>query len=296
MANEYKFHRPDLSGQTLYAIQWQWDESILRETGLVWDNAGDAYEAPGATIADYTITLTEDGTALGLFTGSKDAALPLPCLLIVYVQGGDDPAWGDLAVLYVVVSPTGVTVSGHTTAAKAEIKAEVADALQARGVTSAVMALLDVAVSTRNATTPLSASQTRDAVGLAAANLDTQLGDLAAYVDTEVAAILTRLPAALIGGRMDSDVQSIAAGVTSAIVTAIFAHVVQTAAKASAADDVDFDHWCRLVLSGLPFGVTADTGTVVTHKTPAGGDTLGSVTVDSDGNRTAVTIAADPGA
>lgn len=78
------------------------------------------------------------------------------------------------------------------------------------------------------------------------------------------------------------------------VLSAYNAEVIQTAAKAGR--DVTRGHLERLILSGLPFGVTSDTGTVVTHKTPAGGDTLGSVTVDGDGNRTAVTIAADPGA
>jgi hypothetical protein len=38
-------------------------------------------------------------------------------------------------------------------------------------------------------TAPLDAANTRDAVGLASANLDTQLAAIAAYIDTEVAAI-----------------------------------------------------------------------------------------------------------
>lgn len=53
---------------------------------------------------------------------------------------------------------------------------------------------LDAAVSTRLATAgytaPLDAAGTRAAVGLASANLDTQLSTIAGYIDTEVAAIV----------------------------------------------------------------------------------------------------------
>jgi hypothetical protein len=55
-------------------------------------------------------------------------------------------------------------------------------------------ARLDAAVSSRLAaasyTAPLDAAGTRAAVGLASANLDTQLSTIAGYIDTEVAAIL----------------------------------------------------------------------------------------------------------
>jgi len=59
---------------------------------------------------------------------------------------------------------------------------------------AAIYARTDVATSTRlssaSYTVPLDAAGTRTAVGLATANLDTQLAAIVAYVDTEVAAIL----------------------------------------------------------------------------------------------------------
>lgn len=105
---------------------------------------------------------------------------------------------------------------------------------------------LDAAVSTRST---LDAAGIRTAVGLAAANLDTQLTAIDDYLDTEVAAIYnrigapagasiaadvaaikaetasiqtdtndiqTRLPAALVGGRMDSNASAINNDATSA--------------------------------------------------------------------------------
>jgi hypothetical protein len=71
---------------------------------------------------------------------------------------------------------------------------------------------LDATVSSRNATAPLDAAGTRAAVGLASANLDTQLGAIAGYVDTEITDIQSRLPAALVGGRMDCSVGAFASG------------------------------------------------------------------------------------
>jgi hypothetical protein len=55
--------------------------------------------------------------------------------------------------------------------------------------------------------TPLDAAGIRTAVGLASANLDNQLGTIDTVVDgtyVQVLAVLERLPAALVGGRMDS--------------------------------------------------------------------------------------------
>lgn len=64
----------------------------------------------------------------------------------------------------------------------------------------------------------LSQANIREAVGLASANLDTQLdalptnAELATALGTADDAILSRLPAALVSGRMDSSVGAIAAG------------------------------------------------------------------------------------
>lgn len=61
---------------------------------------------------------------------------------------------------------------------------------------------LNATVSSRLAsasyTTPLDAAGTRTAIGLAGANLDTQLGAIAGYIDTEVATITTQTTAASI--------------------------------------------------------------------------------------------------
>lgn len=88
--------------------------------------------------------------------------------------------------------------------AKLDVNAEADTALADVGVTTTVTGRIDAAISTRLAsasyTAPLDAAGTRYAVGLASANLDTQIGTLATasnlatvatYIDTEVSSILT---------------------------------------------------------------------------------------------------------
>ncbi len=75
---------------------------------------------------------------------------------------------------------------------------------------------LDAAVSTRLAdadyTAPLDAAGTRSAVGLASANLDTQLSG----IQSDTNDIQTRIPAALVSGRMDASVGAMADNVVTA--------------------------------------------------------------------------------
>ena len=66
----------------------------------------------------------------------------------------------------------------------------------------------------------LDAAGVRAAVGLASANLDTQLSTIDNFLDTEIADIQTRLPAALVSGRMDSSTGAMAANVMTAAAAA----------------------------------------------------------------------------
>lgn len=95
---------------------------------------------------------------------------------------------------------------------------------------------LDAAISSRLAsasyTAPLDAAGTRSAVGLASANLDTQLNNqlaLLGYIDANATTILGdvanlsgRIPTALVGGRMDANVGAISGDVTAADNTEAF--------------------------------------------------------------------------
>ena len=74
------------------------------------------------------------------------------------------------------------SIGSLATQAKADVNAEADAALADAGVTTTVTGRIDAAISTRLAgasyTAPLDAAGTRTAVGLASANLDTQLGAL----------------------------------------------------------------------------------------------------------------------
>lgn len=86
-------------------------------------------------------------------------------------------------------------VSSRSTLTAAQVNAEADAALADVGLTTTVTGRIDAAVSSRLATSgytaPLDAASTRSAVGLASANLDTQLSTIAGYIDTEVASVLS---------------------------------------------------------------------------------------------------------
>ena len=81
-----------------------------------------------------------------------------------------------------IVLAKGVGVTGFNDLSAAQVNAEADTALSDVGVTTTVTGRIDVAVSTRLAassyTAPLDAIGTRNAIGLASANLDTQLDAL----------------------------------------------------------------------------------------------------------------------
>ena len=100
---------------------------------------------------------------------------------------------------------------------------------------------LDAAVSSRLATSgytaPLDAAGTRSAVGLASANLDTQLSAIAGYIDTEVAAILAAV---------DTEVGAIKAktdGLTFTVAGVLDANVKRMNGVAVIGTGVSGDKW-----------------------------------------------------
>lgn len=88
-------------------------------------------------------------------------------------------------------------ISSRSTVTTAQVNAECDTALADVGLTSTITGRIDAAVSTRST---LDAAGVRSAVGLESANLDTQLGAIDDYLDTEMAAalaVLVRLNSAL---------------------------------------------------------------------------------------------------
>jgi hypothetical protein len=103
-----------------------------------------------------------------------------------------------------------------------------------------------------NGGTPLDAAGVRSAVGLASANLDTQLSGIQADTDD----IQTRLPAALVSGRIDASVGAMAANTLTA--SAINSDAI-TAAKV--ASDVTDEIWAKAMTE--PAAVPAVNGTAI---------------------------------
>lgn len=170
---------------------------------------------------------------------------------------------------------------------------------------------IDAAVSTRLATAgyaaPLDAAGTRSAVGLAAANLDTQLAAIDDLIDTEVAAIFNRIGAPA-GASMAADVAAVAALVAASAIRAALGLAsanldtqlgdLPTAAENAAAhldlsNGIETGVTPRQALRGILAAALgklsgAATTTVVIRDANDTKDRI-TATVDADGNRTAVT-------
>ncbi len=130
-------------------------------------------------------------------------------------------------ILRVIYGEAAVDASAIAAAVRTELAAE--------------LAMLDVAVSSRLATAgytaPLDAAGTRAAVGMAAANFDTQMGALSDQIDglgTDVADGLDELEAALLGGlngAMVTVVSSVLGGTVTVYVADTWRFTVATARR-----------------------------------------------------------------
>jgi len=156
----------------------------------------------------------------------------------------------------------------------------------------------------------LNAAGIRTATGLASANLDTQLAAISAFIDTEVAAIkaktdnlpadpasqaavLAKLPTALVGGRIDASVGAMAADTltSSALATSAAQEVADALLdRASAIEGYTVREAYRLILATCVAKLAGAATTTVTIRDIADTKNRVSATVDASGNRTAVTL------
>lgn len=122
------------------------------------------------------------------------------------------------------------------------------------------------------------------------------------FVDTEVADIQSRLPAALVGGRMDASVGAVAAAaITAAAIAtdAIDADALAADALTEIADAVHdevvegsltFRVLTRLMAAALMGEISGAEGTTVVIRDASDTKTRITATVTSDGNRTTLTL------
>lgn len=275
-------------------------------------NAFETYTT--ANIAEYKLAATELGTDSRMFQVALPTdATDIPAggyYVVGRTQAGGSPAEAD-AINYEgwfafdgtnwsyiggpvasVTGAVGSVGSGGITAASIATGAIDADAIAADAVTE-----IQAGLST------LDAAGVRAAVGLAAANLDTQLTTIDDFLDTEVAAIKAKtdnLPAspAAVGSAM-----TLASGaITAAVVAtgAIDADAIATDAAQEIADAIldrtdgvetslTLRQALRLVVAAASAKLSgAATTTIVIRNY---GDTKDRITatVDANGNRTAIT-------
>lgn len=142
-----------------------------------------------------------------------------------------------------------------------------------------------------NTTAPPTASDIRTAVGLASANLDTQLGDIptvsefnartipaadyatsaqATAIETDTQDIQTRLPAALVSGRMDSNVGAMAANtITASAVASDAVTEIQSGLATSTGVNAAFTE-----IKGATWSSTTDTLEAIRDAAGSGGTSI----------------------
>jgi len=184
--------KPTTAGRTL-------DVSAGGEAGLDWANVGSpttSLNLSGTTISTSQAVASVSG-AVGSVTGSVGGSV---ASVTGNVGGNVAGSIGSVATGGIVaasfaagaIDAAAIATDAITSAElAATATAEIATAVRTELATE--LARIDVATSTRLAaasyTAPLDAAGTRSAVGLASANLDTQLTAIDDYLDTEVAAI-----------------------------------------------------------------------------------------------------------
>lgn len=195
-----------------------------------------------------------------------------------------------------IVLAKGTGVTGFNDLSAAQVNAEADTALADVGLTSTITGRIDVATSTRLASgsyvAPLDAAGTRSAVGLASANLDTQLS----AIDTKT----TNLPS-------DPADQSLIIAATNSLAAAIAAlnnvsaadvlAQVNTALTTAVADSVPADGSRPSIAQAAYMNTQfllerTVTGTTLTVKKPDGSTTLFTITLNDATTPTSLTRAA----
>jgi len=177
---------------------------------------------------------------------------------------------------------------------KASVNTEADTALADVGLTTTVTGRVDAAVSTRLATAgytaPLDAAGTRSAVGLASANLDTQLSAIAAYIDTEVASILAAVDTEVAAIKAKTDNLPASPAATGDIPTANANADALLDRSAGVETGVTVRQALRGILSSALAKLSGAATTTVVIRDVNDTKNRISATVDASGNRSAVTL------
>lgn len=176
-------------------------------TGLVFNSASLTayYVRPGGSATAITLATQ---TVTGAYSSGGFVEVDATNMPGVYRFDVPD------AVLATGVDSAVVMLKGATNMAPVVLEIQLTGA-DLNDATSLGLSRLDATVSSRLAsasyTAPLDAAGTRSAVGLAVANLDTQLGAIDDFLDTEIAAIKAKTDSLTftVAGVVDANVQRI---------------------------------------------------------------------------------------
>lgn len=173
--------------------------------------------AAAASPMEFTLVAYDinDGVRMGL-TALPNAAADAAGGLIISDAGSLD-ADAQRADVAAILVDTGTTLDGRIPAALVGGRMDSSvGAIAANAITAASTAA-DYITEVQSGLSTLDAAGVRTAVGLASANLDTQLAAIDDLVDTEITDIRNRLPAALTaGGNMKCDLLAISGSTTAA--------------------------------------------------------------------------------
>lgn len=268
------------TGKTLYAL-------IRNATGSVWQTTTNTFVSYAtANLANYDVALTEEGTASRYYAGDFPTNINTAGVysVAVFEQAGGSPAEGDTLVAVGDLHWNGTAVVARGTLNTGSITA---DAIATDAIDADALAADAVAEITTDLAT--------------ADGLDDLFSAIASTIASEVVA---RLPNALVGGRIDASVGAMASGVLTAAAVAtgaIDADALATDAAQKIADALldrtagvetgyTVRQALRIILSALAGKLQgAGTTTVQIRDVNDSKDRI-SATVDSSGNRSAVTL------
>lgn len=251
-----------VSGATLYAI-------IRNADGEVWNGA--AFEAyVTANLGNYDVALTEQGTASRYYAVAMPAVVAGLYSIVAFVRAGASPAETDSVVGTVTGEWDGTRFTRLGTPAGTSLAADLltidnlVDDLEGR-LTATRAGYLD----------NLSAG----AVALQA-SVDT-LEASATAIEADTQDIQSRLPAALVGGRIDATVD--ATGMESGAIDAILDDTIGDGT-------LTMRQALRVLVAGMAGKLSGAATTTVTIRNTADSANVIVATVDADGNRSAVTV------
>lgn len=224
---------PTTAGRTL-------DVAATGEAGLDFNNI-----LSSSLVTLHSLTVTGATTLTGIVTATNASNSIVGCgLTTATINATADQVWDEVLSGHLTVGTTGNALNAAGAAGDPWSTA-------IPGAYGAGTAGLIVGTTIKDA---VAASAIRAAVGLAAANLDTQI----AAVQSDTDNIQTRLPAALVSGRMDSSVGAMAANVLTA-----------SALATDAVTEISDNVWDNVMSGHLTAGTTGATLSNASQKSAA---------------------------